>query len=62
MALELQHQQSQRSYPGGSAHKGYKGSSSSSRAERPREEVVEWQGATYTKITYRDGRVEYQAS
>eukprot|EP00434_Breviolum_minutum_P022417 symbB.v1.2.019787.t3/scaffold1604.1/size109659/1 len=59
------HQQYQRSYPGGSAGKGYGGSSSSShggyhskgRSERPREEAVEWHGAMYTKYTYSDGRV-----
>ena len=63
------HQQYQRSYPGGSAGKGYGGSSSSShggyhskgRSERPREEAVEWHGAMYTKYTYSDGRVQWMA-
>ena len=61
--------QYQRSYPGGSAGKGYGGSSSSShggyhskgRSERPREEAVEWHGAMYTKYTYSDGRVQWMA-
>ena len=63
------HQQYQRSYPGGSAGKGYGGSSSSSHGgyhskggtERPNEEAVEWNGAMYTKYTYRDGRVQWMA-
>ena len=29
--------------------------------ERPWEEAVEYQGAMYTKMTYRDGRVEWLA-
>ena len=62
------HHQWQRSYPGGHAGKGSSSSSSSSKGqsskgkqERPWEEAVEYQGAMYTKLTYRDGRVEWQA-
>ena len=63
------HQQYQRSYPGGSAGKGYGPSSSSShggyhskgRSERPPEEAVEWHGAMYTKYTYSDGRIQWMA-
>ena len=62
------HQQWQRSYPGGHAGKGSSSSSSSSKGksskgkqERPWEEAVEYQGAMYTKMTYRDGRVEWLA-
>ena len=38
-----------------------KGYSSKGRSERPWEEAVEFEGAMYTKLTYCDGRVEWQA-
>ncbi len=59
-----QHHQWQRSIPGGYAGKGTSSSSSSTskgKHYRPREEAVEWEGAMYTKITHRDGRVEWLA-
>ena len=62
------HHQWQRSYPEGHAGKGSsasssstKGKSSKGKPERPWEEAVEYQGAMYTKMTYRDGRVEWLA-
>ena len=62
------HHQWQRSYPEGHAGTGSsasssstKGKSSKGKPERPWEEAVEYQGAMYTKMTYRDGRVEWLA-
>ena len=64
------HQQWQPSYPGGghagkgsssSSSSSSKGKSSKGKQERPWEEAVQYQGAMYTKMTYRDGRVEWLA-
>ncbi len=57
------HSQWQRSNPEGSAGKGYSCSLSGSKGwqDRPWREAVEWNGAVYTKYTFRDGRVEYSA-
>ncbi len=59
------HSQWQRSYPGGYAGRGSSSSSSGygskGKQDRPWQETVKWNGAMYTKCTFRDGRVKWQA-